>query len=135
MPSDADWTQLIDYVVDQGYPNELDNPDGAGNALKSCRQLDSLLGGDCDTSEHPRWDSDDTHYGFDEFGFSALPGGFRYTNGSFYRRGTDGGWWSSTEGSSAGAWDRYVGHGGGDVRGDGSSKASGFGLRCVRVID
>ena len=135
VPSDADWTQLIDYVVDQGYPNELDNPDGAGNALKSCRQVDSDLEGDCDTSEHPRWDSHSTHYGFDEFGFSALPGGNRRTNGSFNGIGRYGGWWSSTEGSSAHAWNRAMYRSDGNVNRSNGNKANGFSLRCVRDID
>jgi len=71
LSSDDDFTQLVDYVVAQGFPNEWNNPNGAGNALKSCRQDGSPLGGECDTSEHPRWSSHSTHYGFDEFGFSA----------------------------------------------------------------
>lgn len=33
----------------------LANPNGAGNALKPCRQVNSPIGGECDTSEHPRW--------------------------------------------------------------------------------
>jgi len=38
------------------------------------------LGGDCDIDEHPRWNLDNTHHGFDEFGFNALPGGGDFTN-------------------------------------------------------
>ena len=135
VPSDDDWTQLVDYVVDQKYPNESDNPDGAGNALKSCRQVDSPEGDDCNTPEHPRWDSDDTHHGFDEFGFSALPGGVRNTAGSFYSLGASGFWWSSTEYSSSFAWYRLVYRSYGNVRRYYGDKAYGFSLRCVRVID
>jgi uncharacterized protein (TIGR02145 family) len=76
VPSDAEWTQLVDYVVAQGYPNE-DVVNGTGNALKSCRQVSSPLGEDCNTSDHPRWNAHDTHYGTDAFGFSGLPGGHR----------------------------------------------------------
>ncbi len=32
VPSDADWTQLVNYVASQGYPNEWNNPNGAANA-------------------------------------------------------------------------------------------------------
>ena len=97
LPSDSEWTQLTDYVASQGYSNEQDNPNGAGRALKSCRQVDSPLGGDCDTSEHPRWNSHSTHYGIDKFGFSALPGGCRHDEYSFRFVGDYGYWWSSTE--------------------------------------
>ena len=134
VPSDAEWTELVNYVVSQGYPNNWDDPNGAGNALKSCRQVGSPLGGDCDTSEHPRWNSDDTHHGFDEFGFSALPGGLRNAYGSFSYLGTNGFWWSSTEYSSAGAWLRLVSLYGNVYR-DFDNKSSGFSLRCVRDIE
>jgi uncharacterized protein (TIGR02145 family) len=70
-----DWDQLINYVVAQGYQNHQTwNPVGAAYALRSCRQVDSPLGGECATTEHPRWDSS-TNYGTDVFGFSALPSG------------------------------------------------------------
>jgi len=35
--------------------------------------------------------------GFNSYGFSALPGGFGASNGSFYRIGDNGGWWSASE--------------------------------------
>ncbi len=133
VPSDDDWTQLVDYVASQGYPNEWDNPNGAGNALKSCRQVNSPLGGDCNTSAHPRWGpSEHTYYGFDAFGFSALPGGNRHTTGSFDDIGNYGDWWSSSETSSTNAWTRYMGRGDGSVYRHSSNKRAGFSVRCVR---
>jgi len=132
VPSDAEWTELVDYVVAQGYSNVWDNPNGAGNALKSCRQVSSPLGGDCATSEHPRWNSDSTHYGTDEFGFSALPGGHRYTYGYYYYLGDLGIWWSSTEGSPTNAWYRYLYSGYGNVSRNYRNKGNGFSVRCVR---
>jgi len=134
VPSDAEWTELVNYVVSQGFPNSC-VVNGAGNALKSCRQVSSPLGGDCDTSEHPRWNSDDTRHGFDEFGFSALPGGCRENDGSFYYLGTHGYWWSSTEGSSLDAWARYMRRSYGAVHRYFTNKTFGFSLRCIRVID
>ncbi len=133
VPSDVQWTELLNYLDSQGFPNS-NVTGGAGNALKSCRQVDSPLGGECNTSEHPRWNSHGTHYGFDEFGFSALPGGRRSTDGSFYNLGTYGVWWSSAERSSVTAWGRYMYHTFGDVSRGTSSKALGFSLRCVRDL-
>jgi len=46
--------------------------------LRSCRQVNSPLGGECTTSEHPYWASD-TFYGTDDLGFSLLPGGHKYS--------------------------------------------------------
>ncbi len=134
--SDDDWTQLVDYVATQGFPNE-NIIGGAGNALKSCRQVGSPLGGDCDTSEHPRWGPNDPHwgYGFDEFGFSALPGGDRRTNGSFYGLGSFGLWWSATEFSDTDAWGRIMFSDGGLVFRYGPYKRGGFSVRCVRDFD
>ena len=131
VPSDAEWTELVNYVVSQGYPNEWDNQNGAGNALKSCRQDGSPLDG-CNTSEHPRWKANPTYYGFDEFGFSALPGGYRNSGGDFGYVGGDGYWWASTEGSSADAGGRGMSRGTGSVDRNGVSKTYGFSLRCVR---
>lgn len=96
VPSDAEWTQLVDYFVAQGFLNDIHDPNGAGNALKSCRQVNSPLGGDCNTTMHPRWDSHNIHHGFDVFGFSGLPGGIN-PNGFYAYLGYSGYWWSSTE--------------------------------------
>ena len=132
LPSDAEWTQLVDYLDSQGFPNDWENPNSAGNALKSCRQVNSPLGEDCATSEHPRWNSDNTHYGFDEFGFSALPGGYRSYNGNFFNVGGDGVWWSSNEDSSTYAWFRYMFYSYGTVYRFSNFKSNGYSVRCLR---
>ena len=132
LPSDAEWTQLVDYLDSQGFTNNWDNPNGASNALKSCRQENSPLGGDCAISEHPRWESDDTHYGFDEFGFSALPGGFRNTDGNFSLIGSYGTWWSSNEYSSSSAWGRNMNYSSGNVDRGSYNKTNGYSVRCLR---
>jgi len=36
-------------------------------------------------------------YATNETGFTALPGGLRYTDGSFNKIGTYGNWWTATE--------------------------------------
>jgi len=132
VPSYEEWTQLIDYTVNQGYSNNWNDPNGAGNALKSCRQVNSPLGGDCATTEHPRWNEHTTHHGFDVFAFSAVSGGDRYTNGSYNNIGIYGSWWNSTEYSSTGAWYRYIDCGSGGVYGYAVLKESGFSVRCLK---
>jgi uncharacterized protein (TIGR02145 family) len=131
VPSDAEWTQLVDYVVAQGFSNS-NVTNGAGNALKSCRQVNSPLGGECNTSEHPRWNSHSTHHGFDEFGFSGLPGGARGLDGNFDDFGYNGYWWSCTEGYADGAWCRLLGYGTGDVSRGYGYKTNGFSVLCLR---
>ncbi len=81
---------------------------------------------------HPRWNSDETHYGFDEFGFSALPGGSRAGNGQFLSIGLNGSWWSSTESSSTLAYDMSLRSTRGDAHRFGSSKSVARSVRCIR---
>jgi len=46
--------------------------------------------------------------GTDDYGFSALPGGFGYSDGSFGSVGDGGYWWSSSETYSYYAYYRYM---------------------------
>ncbi len=75
-------------------------------------QVDSPLDG-CNTTEHPRWNTHTTHYGFDQFGFAALSGGARSSSGGF-NIGSIGYWWTSTVNSGTDIWYRvmYSSHGG-----------------------
>jgi len=93
------------------------------------------LGGECNTSEHPRWNSDGTHLGFDEFGFSALPGGSRSNSGFFGGVGVSGQWWSSSEYSKATIWIRNISKGTGNVARYGGNEKGGFSVRCFSDID
>jgi len=79
LPRDAEWTTLRNYVGN-----------GAGTKLKA-------------TSG---WNDYGTFNGTDNYGFSALPGG--YSDGSFSHVGYDGYWWSATENSSSYAYGRYI---------------------------
>ncbi len=135
VPSDADWTQLVDYVVAQGHLNEWNNTNGAANALKSCLKDGTPSLDGCNTSVHPRWDSHSKHYGFDEFGFSALPGGYRWSNGYYGDVGEFGCWWGATNISTTEAWLMYFFRDGGEAWPDDSLKSSGFSVRCLRDAD
>ena len=142
IPSNYEWTQLEQYICNQlGNANcatqfPYDNSGwrrgtNEGNALKSCRQVSSPLGGDCANSEHPRWNSHSTHYGTDEFGFSALPGGHRNSNSLYGNLGRVGNWWSSTEHSGY-PWARLLDYDSGTVIYGTTNKGGGLSVRCVR---
>ena len=134
VPSDADWTQLTNYVVSKGYPNS-DAAGGAGNALKSRRQVNSPFGPPWATNEQPRWNSDDTHSGIDEFGFAALPGSSRSSGtGRYDVLGVYGTWWSSSEVSSTRAQTRVIFNALGVLLPDsqGPPKGVGFSVRCIK---
>lgn len=128
LPTDAEWTQLTYFLINTYVDITSDN---VGNKLKSCRQVNSPVGGDCNTSDHPRWNSNATHYGTNDFGFSSLPGG-SYIGGSYYVQGNNGYWWSSTENGSSGAWYRGMYYNYGGVDRSSNNKTNGFSVRCVR---
>lgn len=105
-----------------------------GDILKSCRQIDSPLGGDCDTNEHPRWNSDNTHYSADIFGFSALPAGRRLSAGHFSHVGRSGYWWSSSYpyNLSGEAFYRSMMYDYGGILAASLTKSMGFSVRCIK---
>jgi uncharacterized protein (TIGR02145 family) len=108
LPSDAEWTILVTF---------LGGGDEAGGKMKE--------GG----TSH--WKSPNTG-ATNSSGFSGLPGGYRSNFGSFYYVGSSGYWWSSTEYSSASAWDRGLYYYDGNVSRNGCSKEYGFSVRCLR---
>jgi uncharacterized protein (TIGR02145 family) len=120
VPTDDEWTALTDYIG------------GNGDELKSCRQVNSPLGGGCNTNEHPRWHEHNTHYGTDDYGFSGLPGGYRYYPGNFNSIGFTGYWWSSTECLGNRAWYRQLHYANGAVNIFHSYKNRGRSVRCLR---
>ncbi len=72
-----------------------------------------------------------------ESGFTALPGGYRDTNGNFIYLGNEAAWWSATEsdfkrGNDAFAWFRYLLDSDTQVYKNIPDKRSGFSVRCIR---
>lgn len=132
VPTDEEWIALISYMTDN-YAHI--NPTNVGNSVKSCRQIDSPLGGECATDVHPRWNSHATQYGTDEFGMAALPAGYRNPTGSFAGISNHGGFWTSTEYSAAAAWRRYTGFGHAFVYRDSQLKRLGTSVRCIKTTE
>ncbi len=108
LPSDAEWTELTDY---------LGGTTGAGGKLKETGTT--------------HWASPNTG-ATNETGFTALPGGGRYDFGAFTNVGYFGHWWSATEYDADHAWRRRVYYDGSHVDGNGNYKESGFSVRCLR---
>jgi uncharacterized protein (TIGR02145 family) len=132
LPSEAEWIELIEYMYSHGFgPAYHRIPDTSGNALKSCRQMDSPLGGDCNTTEHPRWNANSSHHGFDEFGFSALPAGSRDNTSYFGIPGNKAYWWSATE-TPTYAKSARISHNTGSIDTISTVKSYGYSVRCVR---
>src|SRR5690606_12297955 len=94
LPTDAEWTELTDYLGEN-----------AGGKLKATGTIEAGTG---------LWYDPNTG-ATNETGFTALPGGNRYSNGSFYDFGYFGYWWSATEDNATYAWYRFVGISDSDV--------------------
>jgi uncharacterized protein (TIGR02145 family) len=126
-----DLNTLTNYIVSKGFTNMWDDPLGAGNMVKSCRQVNSPLGGECNTSIHPRWYSDPTHYGRDLYNLSVLPNGNR--SSVFQNMGLNFLCWledeiSSTHGRSIQVDWRY-----GSIADISYAKYQGYSLRLIRA--
>ena len=108
LPSDAEWTQLTDYLGGE-----------------------SIAGGKLKETGTTHWNSPNTG-ATNETGFTALPGGYRYGNGAFDRVGGDSGWWSAIEFSTNYAWYRAMGQGISDIYREALNEELGLSVRCLR---
>jgi uncharacterized protein (TIGR02145 family) len=74
----------------------------------------------------------DNGNGTDNYGFSALPGGYGNSGGSFYNAGYLGGWWSATEYDAINARIRNMDYNLKIVRWNYDGKAYWFSVRCIQ---
>ena len=73
--------------------------------------------------------------GTDDFGFSALPGGYRKSGGHFWGIGGSTYWWSSTEATevhTTDAWGRHIYYNSTAIIRFNYPKDYGFSVRCVK---
>lgn len=125
IPDEVELEQFYTYIGGTGSPH--------GDQLKSCRQINSPLGGLCNTTEHPRWDYiSPAIYGSDDFGYSAFPGGYRYIGGAYESIGIYGLWWSSHEMDPTLAWGFGLLYDHGSVIKGKYNKTYGFSVRCLK---
>ncbi len=128
--TDEDWSQLKDHLINNYKEITEDN---IGNYLKSRRQDDSPLEGYFNTSDHPRWNANDTEYGNDYFNFSALPGGGRNTPGVFWELGFNAYYRTSTKVSTQGGfWQYSIRYDNGKVLRHDTDLGAGSSIRCLR---
>jgi uncharacterized protein (TIGR02145 family) len=67
-----------------------------------------------------------------EYNFSALPGGYRFSDGAFHTLGSNGYWWSLTGSYSMYAWTPRIYLGFADVKRDQRFENYGLAVRCVK---
>ena len=106
LPSDAEWTQLMDYLGG-----------------------DELAGGKLKGTTH--WISPNTGAN-NQTGFTALPGGLRNFGGSFGNVGYGGYWWCATRINTDEAISWMLSHCCSGIASTSASKELGFSVRCLR---
>jgi len=105
--------------------------DGEWTTLETCLGGSSVAGGAMKEAGLMHWLSPNTG-ATNSSGFAGLPGGSRGSDGTFISIGGDGGWWSSTENDTAGAWYRYLYYFNSSVNSFYYDKTFGFSVRCLR---
>jgi uncharacterized protein (TIGR02145 family) len=119
LPSDAEWKQLEMYLG----MSETD--------VNSTGWRGTVEGGKLKEAGTTHW-ADPNAGANNESGFTALPGGNCYIDGSFYNVRNYGSWWSSTEYDTNFAWRRYLYYGTSNVYRDYNYKIMGYSVRCLR---
>ncbi len=92
-------------------------------------QMENFLGGSSVAGDKLR---DTTFWGNNSSGFTALPGGLRFNDGSFSGLGNYGYWWTATELDSSIARNRRLVYYSEQVYPHYYDKYYGFSVRCVR---
>lgn len=127
--TDEEWTELENYLTDNGY-----NYDGStgGGRLNIGKALVNDSGWVRIIAEGAVGNTDYPEYR-NKSGFAALPGGGRGSDGIFDTIDYFGNWWSATEFNTNDAWYRYMYYSNSHVnRSYYYSKNHGFSVRCVR---
>jgi len=108
LPSNTEWIQLINFLG-----------------------TDNVAGGKLKEVGFGHWNSPNTG-ATNESGFTALPGGYRHTPGTFNSIGNDGFYYTSTESSSTNAIGKYIGHTFVNIYDNNGNKGIGFNVRCIK---
>ena len=116
VPTDEEWTTLTDYIGES-----------AGDKLKTVRTSPDA---------HPRMERPDAD-ATDEYGFSALPGGYCLPEGTCTNLGFTGHWWtgSNDDGSllTTFAWYRSILINTSNVNRYSNNKEFRYSVRCVKI--
>ena len=122
VPSDTAWKELEMYLgMSQ---TDADNINWRGTDE----------GGKLKEAGTTHWDSPNTG-ATNSSDFTALPGGFRYDDGSYGYVGGNATFWSSTEYTSGSAWTRVLANSLSEISRTYGYKDFGYSVRCVRDID
>lgn len=103
VPTDEEWCRLENYIERNADPDcnmfgiMYERGENTGRILKSCLTSPGPgIAPECESDQHPGWNYyNNVTFGYDTYGFSALPAGWRVAQcqGS----GSGGHWWTHTE--------------------------------------
>ncbi len=119
LPSDAEWKQL-ETELGMSTVDADDRISSYARGINLGNQLKSSNG----------WSGTET--GTNTFGFNALPGGYRFSNGNFYYSEKIGYWWTSTESYEGFAWGRGLNCNSSGISRESNFKENGFSIRCIK---
>ena len=122
VPSDAEWTQLTNYVGRQTQYQCDNSSDNIAKALASTTGWNSSST-TCAVGNNPGTNN--------ATGFSALPAG-NYLIDFYYDFGYLADFWSATESSDDNAYFRYLYNNNANVNRGNGGKINGYSVRCVR---
>ena len=126
LPSDDEWTTLENYLIANGY-----NYDGTTTGNKIAKSLASTSRWTSSTNTGAVGNTDYPEKR-NATGFTALPGGRRFYDGSFSTFGDSGYWWSATESDATNAWLRSLSYGNYSVFRVDVYKKWGLSVRCIK---
>ena len=89
VPTDAEWTTLTDYLINNGY--------GYGGGYKGMDIAKSMAATSGWVADELPGSAGNDQRSNNSIGFTALPGGARLEDGNFYEIGHCASWWSTTE--------------------------------------
>ena len=122
VPSDAEWTQLTNFVSGQNAYLCSNNTEYIAKALASTTgwniSSNTCAVGNIQSSNNAT-------------GFGAMPAGYYLSNG-YPNFGNDAYFWSATEASSGNAWIRYLDYNDATVYRRSRYKYYGYSVRCLR---
>jgi uncharacterized protein (TIGR02145 family) len=122
IPSDAEWTTLTDYLTNNGYGYQ-----GSGSDI--AKSMAVTFGWTLDPIEGNVGNDQASN---NSSGFTALPSGVRSNSGPFYVIGNGCYWWSSTERSTATAYDRIIVYNDSGVHRNYLYERDGCSVRCLK---
>ena len=121
IPSDADWATLINYLTDNGY-----GYGGSGDQIAKSMAATSGW-----TADGTAGNAGNDLTSNNSSGFTALPSGDRYSDGSFFGLGSECYWWSATEYDSNDAWGYYMYNFYSGLFRNHGTKQFGISVRCL----